>query len=75
MIVEPFNPHATPLESEKTTLPILLEVVPALKFMGEGAPAGAAAVRNPSAERPKDTPPPLPNAPLISLPMAFNVIR
>lgn len=74
-MVEPFSPKLTPLELLKTTEPMLLEVVPAEKLMGLGAPAGAAAVTFPSAERPKLTPPPLPNPPENSLPAAFRVIK
>ncbi len=37
VIVDPFRPQETPLESEKTTLPRLLEVVPALKLTGAAA--------------------------------------
>ena len=73
VMVDPLSPKLTALELLKTTLARLLEVVPAEKLTGEGAPAGAAAVIFPSAESPKLTPPPLPKAPEISLPEAFSV--
>jgi hypothetical protein len=40
VIVAPFSPKETPFELLKTTLPRLLEVVPAEKLTGDGAPVG-----------------------------------
>ena len=73
-MVEPFSPNPTPLELLKTTDARLLEVVPAEKLTGLGAPAGAAAVTFvPS--YPKVTPPPLAKALETSPPFAFRVIK
>jgi hypothetical protein len=44
VIVDPFNPNVILFALLNTTDARLLLVVPALKFTGEGAPAGAAAV-------------------------------